>query len=164
MAKTLSYQHRDASESKVWSITWKESDTAFESLMSQLAQGFGVAANTPEFCLVNGFRQAMQDSIAGKKKAEGVESLEAYLDSKLEKIVTGTFGTRGPRIDPVTKFARDAVSSKHPKLEGEAFDAKVESFIAKHRVKIEAELKRRNDFELPDESDDEIVTPKKAKK
>jgi len=165
MAKTLSYQHRDASDSKTWSISWQGTDEGFESLAAKLAEGFGVAGNVPEFLLTNGFRQAMQDSIAGKKKAEGVDSLEAYLDSKLQKIVTGTFGTRGPRIDPVTKFARDAVSSKHPKLEGEAFDAKVESFIAKHRVKIEAELARRAEFELSDDDDSEIVvTPKKAKK
>ena len=164
MAKTLSYQHRDASDSKTWSISWQGTDEGFESIAAKLAEGFGVAGNVPEFLLTNGFRQAMQDSIAGKKKAEGVDSLEAYLDSKLQKIVTGTFGTRGPRIDPVTKFARDAVSAKFPKLEGEAFDSKVESFVAKHRVKIEAELKRRNEFDLPDDSDDEIVTVKKAKK
>jgi len=164
MAKTLSYKNSKANNSKVWSLTWQGNDEQFSGVMAELALGFGVAANVPEYLLQNGFSQAMQDSIAGKKLAEGVESLEGYLNKKYQRLVDGEFATRGPRVDPVTRFAREAVSAKFPKLEGDAYSAKVAEFITKHRAKIEAELARRAEFDPFDDSDAEIVTPKKAKK
>ena len=112
------------------------------------------------YLLTYGFRQSMQDCVAGMAKemrddGEDDDAIKAALqetqDDRFESIMSGTVkagGGRGPRLDAVTRTMRDiataairaaATDQKKSMPTGKDLTGFIESYLAKHGESIRAE-------------------------